>query len=192
MNFPRRQRGATLLVGLIMLVLLTMIGLAASNTSTSYFRIISNSQYQAEASTAAQSALNQVMSHGNYFIWPATAPTEISVDINGDGAGDYTVALTQPCLLSAVTITLSELNDLTLFDRLQCKGSAPITNSGIFSQNVGSKASECSRVTWRVTATVNDHDITKAVAQITEGASVRMDRMLADAYKNDSTRRCAS
>jgi hypothetical protein len=59
-------------------------------------------------------------------------------------------------------------------------------------QSQGSKATECSRVTWRVTATVNDNLLTKAVAQVTEGVSVKMDRMLAEAYKNDAARRCAS
>lgn len=187
----RRQRGTTLLVGLIMLVLLTMVGLAASNTSTSYFRIISNSQFQTEAGAAAQSALNQIMSHGNYFIWPTTTPPEIGVDINGDGNSDYTVTVVQPCLLSAVTITYSELSSLSAADKQQCIGTANLQNSGIMAQAQGSKATECARVTWRVTARISD-DLTKAVAEVTEGATVKMDRMLAEAYKNDVTRRCAS
>lgn len=191
MSPRRRQRGTTLLIGLIMLVLLTMVGLAASNTSTSYFRIIRNAQFQAEAGAAAQSALNQVMSHGNYFIWPTTAPSSIGVDINGDAVADYTVSLTQPCLLSAVTITYSELGSLSLADKEQCIGTANMQNSGIMAQSQGSKATECSRVTWRVTATVAD-EATNAKASVTEGTTVKMDRMLADAYKNDVTRRCTS
>lgn len=190
MNSFHAERGATLVIGLIMLVLLTLLGMSAFNSSTAYFKVIGNMQYQAEAGSAAQSALDQVLSHGAYFTAPTTAPTSIGVDVNGDGDTDYTVALTQPCLLSTVTITTSELSP-TNADDLKCLGTAVGKNTGIMSQNLSGGASECARVTWRVTATVTD-SLTRATAQITEGASVRMDRTLADAYKNDSTRRCSS
>ncbi|OHC71306.1 MAG: hypothetical protein A2045_07325 [Rhodocyclales bacterium GWA2_65_20] len=185
------QRGVTLVIGLIMLVLLTLLGMSAFNTSTSYFKVIGNMQHQTVAGAAAQSALDQVLSHGAYFTEPTTAPTSIDVDINGDGnANDLTVTLTQPCLLSTVTITTSELSP-TNTDDLKCLGTAVGKNTGIMGQSLGGSASECARVTWRVTATVTD-DLTRATAQVTEGASVRMDRTLADAYKNDATRRCSS
>lgn len=190
MTSPRFQRGATLIIGLIMLVLLTLLGISAFNMGTSHFKVIGNMQYQAEAGAAAQSAMNQVLSHGSYFTDPVSAPTALGVDINGDGSADYTVALTQPCLLSAVTITVGELNP-TNADDLKCLGSAVGRNTGIMGQNLGGAASECARVTWRVTATVTD-PFTRATAQITEGAAVRMDRTLSDAFKNDSTRRCTS
>ena len=185
-----RQRGATLVIGLIMLVLLTLLGMSAFNTGTAYFKVIGNMQYQAEAGSAAQSALDQVLSHGAYFTDPSTAPTSIGVDINGDGNADYTVALTQPCLLATVTVMTSELSD-TNADDLKCKGTAGGKNAGVMGLGGSGSASECARVTWRVTATVND-SFTRASAQITEGTTVRMDRTLADAYKNDSTRRCSS
>ncbi|MBI4983926.1 MAG: pilus assembly protein [Rhodocyclales bacterium] len=190
MRSRRAQRGATLVIGLVMLVLLTLLGMSAFNTGTSYFRVIGNMQYQAEAASAAQAALDQVLSRGSYFTDPTTAPTSIGVDINGDGNADYTVALTQPCLLSSVSVLNAELSDAVADDR-KCKGTAGGKNTGVMGQNPGGGASECARVTWRVTATVAD-SFTRASAQITEGTTVRMDRAVADAYKNDSTRRCAS
>lgn len=190
MNALHPQRGATLVVGLIMLVLLTLLGISAVNTSSSYFKVIGNMQYQAEASAAVQSAMNQVLSHGNYFTDPTTAPSSIGVDINGDANSDYTVTIVRPCLLSAITITISELSPENS-DDLKCLGSAVGRNTGVMGQNTGAAASDCSRVTWRVTATVSD-PLTRATAQLTEGASVRMDRTLADAYKNDAAHRCTT
>lgn len=189
MNAHSRQRGATLIVGLIMLVLLTMLGMAAVNTSTSYLKVIGNMQYQSEALTAAQSAINQVLSRGSYFLVPATAPTAINVDINGDGASDYSVVLTRPCVLSVVAITVGELSSLSAADKTQCQASAVCSNPGLIGY-CNSLPSDCANVKWKVTATVTD-SLTKASAEITEGTSVRMDRIVADAYKNDATRRCS-
>lgn len=183
------QRGATLIIGLVMLVLLTLLGVTAFNTSSSQFRVIGNMQYQAEASAAAQSAINQIISKGSYFIEPTTSPTAIEIDINGDGIPDYPVAIAPPCLLSAVAITISELSPANA-DDLKCLGGITGEHTGIMGQAAGASQSECARVMWRVTATVTD-PLTRATAQITEGISVRMDRALANAYKNDAARRCA-
>lgn len=180
-----KQRGATLIVGLIMLILLTLLGISAFNTSTSHFRVIGNMQYQAEASACAQSALNEMLSHGVYFTDPTTTPASLTCDINGDGTTDYTVTLVQPCVLKSVPILLSELSP-TSADDLKCMGSAAGKNTGIMGQNTGAAASECARVTWRVTANLND-SFTRAATQITEGTSVRMDRAVADAYVHSTT-----
>jgi len=185
---PCKQRGATLIVGLVMLVLLTLLGVTAFNTSTSQFRVVGNMQFQSEATAAAQAALNEVLSKGSYFIEPATAPTSRAIDINGDGLGDYTVALSPPCLLSAVTITVAELNP-AIEDDLKCLGGVVGEHTGVMGQATGAALSECSRVMWRLNASVTD-PFTKARAEIIEGAAVRMDRILADAYKNDAARRC--
>ncbi|MDP1527391.1 MAG: hypothetical protein Q8M20_16415 [Rhodocyclaceae bacterium] len=184
------QRGATLVIGLIMLVMMTLLGVSAFNMSTSYFRVISNMQFQAEATVAAQAAVNEIVSKGSYFTDPSTAPTSSQIDINGDGNPDYTVTLAQPCLLSAVAITVSELSPANA-DDLKCLGTAVGKNTGIMGQNTGAAPSECARVSWRVTATVND-SFTRAKTEVTEGVAVRMDRSIADAYKNDSARRCTS
>lgn len=189
MNTLHRQRGATLIVGMIMLVLLTLLGLSAFNTSISYFRVIGNMKYQTEASTCTQSALNQVLSHGAYFNDPTTAPLSYSCDINGDNSTDYTVALTRPCVLKSVPILLSELS-VSVADDVKCMGSGVKANTGVMGQNTGAAPSECARVTWRVSASVSD-PLTKASTQITEGASVRMDLSLANIYAANAAFRCA-
>jgi Tfp pilus assembly protein PilX len=182
------QRGTTLLIGLIMLVLLTLMGLASINSATSNLKVVGNMQYQQEAISAAQDSINKVLSKGSYFSDPSTAPTSDSVDVTGDGAADYTVALAQPCILATRDILVSELS-LKVADDLLCMSSATLKNAGIMGQHTGAATSDCARVTWRVTAAVNDAG-TKAKVSLTQAAQQRMDRILADAYSADAAKRC--
>ena len=183
-----RQRGATLLVGMVMLVLLTLLALSAINSSTVNLKVVGNMQYQAEAKSAAQAGLNTIMSKGSYFSDPGTAPTSITVDTTGDGNADYTVAITPPCILSTTSIPVSQLSVSSANDLL-CLSSSTLKNAGIMGQNTGAALSDCARVTWQVTAAVND-TITNANVQLVEAANQRMDRILADAYKAQASKRC--
>lgn len=188
----RQQRGAVLIVSLIMLVVMTLLGLAAINSSTINLKIINNMQNRQEAMSAAQMAVNQVISSGSYFADPATAPTSIPIDINGNGTADYTVTLTQPCLLIARQIKNSELSYANPDDR-QCLGGSGGQNTGIMGQASGGGAvSECSQVTFRINATVTDNTFgSKTNIELVEGIWLRMDRVLADTFKNDATKRCS-
>lgn len=57
MNNRARQQGAVLMVSLIMLLLLTVIAITASNTSTLQLRMANNSQLQNIAFQAAESGI---------------------------------------------------------------------------------------------------------------------------------------
>ena len=184
----RRQRGSTLLMGLIMLVLLTLMGLASVNMATSNLKVVGNMQYQQEALAAAQVSLNKVLSKGSYFSDPSTSPTSDAVDMTGDGVADYTVALTPPCILSTKDILVSELS-LTIADDLLCMSSSVVKNTGIMGQATGAAKSDCANVTWRVTASVSDTS-SKAAVSLTQSARQKMDRILALAYSADPTKRC--
>ena len=184
----RNQRGSTLLMGLILLVLLTLMGLASINTATSNLKVVGNMQYQQEALGAAQVSLNKVMSKGSYFADPATAPVTDTVDVTGDGIIDYTVALTQPCILSTTDITAAELRP-TVADDLLCMSSSTLKNAGIMGQTTGAAKSDCANVTWRITATVNDAS-SKSAVTLTQSARQRMDRIVATAYSSDAAKRC--
>lgn len=63
----RRQRGATLLIALIMLVMLTLFAVSAIRTGNVGFKIVANQQVQKEMEAAAQEAIEQVLSNlGNF------------------------------------------------------------------------------------------------------------------------------
>jgi len=116
----RRQRGSTLLVALIMLVLLTLIALSAMKSTTSSIQVVGNAQFREEAKAAAQKAIESVISDGNFrntppvppigspFVCP-NDPSGWCVDVNGDGAFDYTVTFAPaPSCLSAQQVDLND------------------------------------------------------------------------------------
>lgn len=95
------QRGATLIVGLIMLVLITLLVTSAFTISTSGLKSMGNMQVRDEAIAAGNKAIEQVLSS------PFTnAPTGevINVDLNNDGTTDYVVTFNTPTCVNASSI----------------------------------------------------------------------------------------
>lgn len=93
----RRQRGATLIVGLIMLVLITLMMLTAFMMSSSNLKSVGNMQYRAEATAAANVAIEQVISSDVIFITPAAQTVVV---------GAYTVAIAVPRCLYTTPVVL--------------------------------------------------------------------------------------
>jgi len=98
----RRQQGATLLVGLIMLVVLTLLVVSGIRTSNANLKIVGNVQARDEAAAQAQQALEDVLSDVNNFYTPA--PRTRTVDADGDGSAEYTVVVSAPECLKLVTV----------------------------------------------------------------------------------------
>jgi Tfp pilus assembly protein PilX len=82
-----RQRGATLLVALIMLVMLTLFALSAIRTGNVGLKIVGNQQTQKSMEAAAQEAIEQVVSNlGNFdpsTIVPAATTVIQRICVNG-------------------------------------------------------------------------------------------------------------
>jgi len=98
----RAQRGATLIVGLIMLVLITLMVTAAFMISTGNLKAVGNMQFRNEAIAAADAATEEVVN--SLLIGGSTvAPPEqkIWVDINNDGKNDYLVDISPPTCIRA-------------------------------------------------------------------------------------------
>ena len=95
-----RQRGATLLVALIMLVLLTMFAISSLNTSNTNLRVVGNMQARSEATNVAQEAIETTLSTTQFITNPANAvlnpcgaANTLCKDMNGDGTNDFTTVL---------------------------------------------------------------------------------------------------
>src|SRR5687767_15685442 len=88
-----RQRGATLVVGLIMLVLITLMVTSAFTLSNTNSKSVGNMQIRNEAIAAANKAIEQVV---NSPFTDAPAPETVVVDLNNDGTTDYTVEFNTP------------------------------------------------------------------------------------------------
>ena len=95
------QRGATLFVALIMLVVFTLLAVSGVSTSMVSLRVVGNAQSQTEASAAAQLAIERVVDQVTNFQHTSTdllPEQEIEVSIGGVS---YTVAVTLQCLAAA-------------------------------------------------------------------------------------------
>lgn len=95
---PRRQRGATLVVALIMLALVTVIVTSAFTLSSTDMRAVGNVQMRDEAVAATNKAIEQLVSSP---FAAAPAAESIDVDINNDGRSDYTVDFDAPSCVGA-------------------------------------------------------------------------------------------
>lgn len=93
------ERGTALVIGLIMLMLITIMLIAALSLGTANFRTVSNMQFRQEAVAAANRAIDQVIG-SNFTASPAAE--EIQVDIDNDGTNDYVVQIAQPQCVYAV------------------------------------------------------------------------------------------
>lgn len=106
---PAGQRGMTLAVGLIMLLVLTLFALAAMRLSTSSLRTVGNMQITSEAASAAQTAIEQVLSSTTAFTAPASQT--ITVPVNRT---DFSVAVAAPVCIRAVPISGNSFNNQAL------------------------------------------------------------------------------
>jgi Tfp pilus assembly protein PilX len=108
---PLPQRGATLVIGLIMLVLITLMLITALTLGISNFRAVGNMQYREEAVAAASKAVEQVVS--SPFTAAPGAET-ILVDIDNNGTTDYSVAIAVPQCISATQAFGADPSSLSL------------------------------------------------------------------------------
>ena len=98
----RTDRGAALVISLIMLVLVTLLVITALNLGLANFRAVSNSQFRDEAIAAANAAI-QTRVASSFKAPPGTSP--IPVDIDSDTITDYVVDVTPTCISATVAET---------------------------------------------------------------------------------------
>lgn len=141
----KRQRGAVLLVSLIMLVVLTLFALAGFNLSSVNLKITGNFQGQKAMEAVAQQAIEQVISSVSAF---NLTPAASTVCVNGGFGclGGYNVAVSAPkCNYAAVA-----------------KG---------YTKKVGELTPD--DTDWEIRAEITD-PLTGAKAAIVQGVSIRM------------------
>jgi hypothetical protein len=150
-SFRTRQRGATLTIAMIMLVLLTLFVLATMNMTNMNLKVMGNEQARSEALAAGQQAIEQVASTN----FPANPqPVTVMVDVNRDGTDDYTVAVAKPVCQNTIPIKLIEL-EVSKAEDVPCFGSGVSPAPGL-PLGGGSGNSLCSNTQWDLAAHVTD------------------------------------
>ena len=173
----RRQRGATLLVALIMLVLLTMFAISSLNTSNSNLRVVGNMQAKAEATNVAQEAIETTLSTTQFIsnptnavLNPCGAANTLCTDINSDGTNDYTTVLSPaPKCVTVKPIKNAQLN-LTNVEDLGCSA-GQAQQFGVSGAVAGD--SLCSNTVWEINAVTTGAG-SGATVTLTQGVGVRI------------------
>ena len=164
-----KQRGSTLLVALVMLVLLTLIALSAMNATTTSIQVVGNAQFHEEANTAAQQAIEGVIS-SNFTASPAASSVPVTF-----GAATYTAQVEKPTCTSSTKLTNSQLNPDIAADAV-CLGSGAANNTGIVGASgvaASSAQSWCYKQQWDIRATVADSN-TGANTAVHQGVFLRV------------------
>ena len=156
-----RERGATLLISLIMLTVLTLFAISAIRIGNVGFKIVGNQQAQKMMESAAQQAVEQTISNlGNFdpvtVIAPgATAAQRVCV---GAASGDAPVAIPPATCASGTQVDVMNVRCISTrrsqFDSL--------------TQAVGTYDN-----VWEIVATVTD-SLTGAKATYHQGVKIRM------------------
>lgn len=146
------QRGVTLFVSLILLVLITLMVTTAFTLSNTNLKSVGNKQARDQAIAAANMAIEEVLSSlvTTSSIAKPTAQT-IQIDTNNDGNNDYVVSIATPaCIRTSID-----------------------TSAAISSVSLGTAMSSASswNTLWEIEATVDD---TKTGAKITVRTGARV------------------
>ena len=105
LRFRHRQKGATLLVSLIMLVVITMFVVTGINLTSVNLRIIGNAQLQRKLEAAVQEAIEQVITNPASF---STAAVVMTATIDG-----FNVTVSVPsCKFYTVAAGYSRTQDI--------------------------------------------------------------------------------
>jgi Tfp pilus assembly protein PilX len=176
-SMQKRQRGITLFMAMIMLVVLTLAAVTAFNLGSSSMQIVGNFQHRNDGLAAAQEAIEQALSTtrlvqapGAIFLTPCSGANTTCVDVNGDGTNDVTVALVPtPTCVMAYIIKSGQLNYDTV-DGQKCSVGPPVGTGGI--KGVPTGNSLCANSIWEVRAEATDN-ATQSKVTVVEGVSVR-------------------
>ena len=142
-----KQRGATLIIALLMLLVSTLLAVGAIQSSVTNVRVGRNTQLASEARMAAQRAIDSRLTDLSNFtgapLLPATTVQQIDVD--GDGTNDFAVTVYRP-----TCVAISNAKDYSY-----------LTNPP-------------KDTTWTIRATAADLSGGNATADISQGIKVRL------------------
>lgn len=184
MKTPPKQSGATLLVAMIMLILITLVVINTVNLGTSSIQTVSNMQHRNQATSAAEEALQEVISNKRFFESPTTVFTTPCngsynakcVDTNGDNVADVTVTLTpNPTCVQAKVLTNAELQ---MSDPEEAGCATPPAQEA-FGMAAPTNNSECARSIWEIRAEARDA-VTETAVVVTQGISVSVQKNAID------------
>ena len=173
----RRQEGATLVIALIMLVVITLLAVSTLGTTNMNLKVVGNMQSRGEALHATQQAIETVISTPLFIANPASAALNpcgtantLCTDLTGDGTPDYTTQLNPaPSCVSVKAIKVSELS----FSNAEDLGCAAGQAQQFGVAGVASGDSLCANTAWDITAETSA-TASRTKVTVTQGVAVRI------------------
>lgn len=170
MNSRRKQQGATLVISLIMLMVVTVLVVYSMRSGNTNLRIAGNMQYQAESAMATQQVIEQLIEQikvtDNIDSIPAqTIPVTM-------GGVTYSVVTTpmNKCLME-VPILNSELNPAVAED-VPCFENPDMDAAIKADGTLTTKPSACKNQLWEIQADVTEATSGAKVTQV-QGLALR-------------------
>jgi hypothetical protein len=194
-RFGRRvQRGSTLLVAMIFLLIFAIIAAAAFRNSLTSVQAIGNMQWRSEAITAANDAIDRLLGSADFATNAALVTDQVNtapfqLDVNGDGVNDIGVnfpvvtldgvARAGPRCLRAEPIPTKDLDPTSPAD-IGCFGTGSATNYGLGIDDgaggtgtVVQSPSLCANTEWSITVRAVDQ-VTNTRVDVVQGVGVRV------------------
>lgn len=167
------QKGATLLVGMIMLVVLTLLVVYAIRSGNTNLKISGNMQAQAEATAAAQQVIEQTVAQ---IALPATNISTLAEQIVTVPVGNATYTVTVPTMANKCIFTAPVLNSsLNTSDPndVPCFATTDEDKAVAASGALTTKPSACSSQQWEIEATATNNVSGVQVTGV-QGVTVRV------------------
>lgn len=192
----RRQHGAVLLIGMVMLLMLTLIAVGVIRLSTRHTQVVNNEQVRTEAVTAANYALDKVLNQPydkpTWDTYRGTTGATVNVNLGTSQAADNTdptvTTGTVPVKVKKLTCKRGRvLKNSELFDAngqitnaydKTCVYQAP--NPGLtFGNSTSADKSLCGTALWEVTAEADTQaagggTLLAASVPVVQGVEVRV------------------
>lgn len=188
------QRGSVLLVVMVLLLVFAVMVAASFRGSLTSVQAIGNMQWRSEAITAANDAIDRLLSTADFATNTATVTGQVNaapfqVDVNGDGVNDVAVNFPEvtvdgvkragPRCLRAEPIPSKDL-DPSLPEDVGCFGSSTSSSSGLGQETstggtttVAQSPSLCSNTEWTITVRAVDA-VTNTSVDVVQGVGVRV------------------
>jgi hypothetical protein len=190
-SLPRGQRGATLIVAMVFLLVFAALAASSMRSSMSSVQAISNMQWRNESIAAANDAIDRVLSSDDFARKTATVAAQVyEVDITGDGVNDIRVdfpvttiagvARAGPRCLRYRPVPVANL-DPTIPSDVGCYGSSSGDGSGLGVESgaganvIDASISICMDTQWVIPVRAIDA-VTGTRVEVSQGTSVRVDR----------------
>lgn len=202
------QRGATLIIAMVFLLIFAIMAAAAMRNSMSSVQAISNMQWRSESIAAANDTIDRLLSSTDFVEMRdavtasalSTDVTPYTVDINGDSVADIKVVFPEvtiagvtkagPRCIRSRNIPPTSLDPDLAADR-GCFGSSSGDPSGLGTEVSGSTATTvlsggatmCADTQWIIPVRAVDA-VTNTSVDVDQGVSVRVPGATATNYCN--------